>query len=337
MFIIGLILFILSIIIYIFCAKQFFHYKEYNDVMAEKNVELLVQKNDLIKEQSILEKNCSDLRIEYDNLLIQERQESEKIIQLQSISDGLINSAQASFEKYCNILEDNYNKTEKEYEIAENKLKEAYNILQLELLNQMNRTKEDLEKIQATRAAAIEAKRKEKKIQEQLDYYCLRIPEDELTDIRLLDKIKSKLHQPRILCMLIWSSYFQKPMTTLCNNILGIKEVCGIYKITNQINEMCYIGQSVDIAKRWKDHAKCGLGIDAPANNKLYRAMQEEGLENFSWELLEQCKKEELNEKEKFYISLYQSDKYGYNSNKRCWLKHRLLFFIKKYNIIYIE
>ena len=78
---------------------------------------------------------------------------------------------------------------------------------------------------------------------------------------------------------------------------------------------MCYIGQAADIAKRWKDHAKCGLGIDTPANNKLYKAMQEDGLWNFSWELLETCSRDLLNEKEAFYIDLYDSCSYGYNSN----------------------
>jgi len=43
--------------------------------------------------------------------------------------------------------------------------------------------------------------------------------------------------------------------------------------------------------------------------------MMEDGLENFSFEILEQCERDYLNEKEKYYISLYQSDKYGYNSN----------------------
>ena len=90
---------------------------------------------------------------------------------------------------------------------------------------------------------------------------------------------------------------------------------CGIYKITNTINNLVYIGQAVDVATRWKNHAKAGLGIDTPANNKLYKAMQEDGLENFSFELLEECSRAELNEKEKWYISLYQSDQFGYNSN----------------------
>ena len=114
--------------------------------------------------------------------------------------------------------------------------------------------------------------------------------------------------------MLIWQNFFREPMNQLCNNIIGVKIKSGIYKITNQLTNMCYIGQAVDLAKRWKDHAKCGLGIDTPVNNKLYKAMQLNGLENFTWEILEECPSNELNEKEKFYIELYQADKFGYNA-----------------------
>ena len=79
---------------------------------------------------------------------------------------------------------------------------------------------------------------------------------------------------------------------------------------------MCYIGQSVDLARRWKDHAKCGLGIDTPQNNKLYQAMIQDGLWNFSFEILEECPTNELNQKERYYIQLYKSYEFGYNSNK---------------------
>ena len=128
--------------------------------------------------------------------------------------------------------------------------------------------------------------------------------------------MKIKLHTPRILSMLIWSTYIRDKMNILCNNVLGTSVVTGIYKITNLTNNMCYIGQAVDVGKRWKDHAKCGLDIDRPQGNKLYQAMIEDDIWNFSWELLEVCSRSELNEKEKFYIDLYNSCSYGYNSTK---------------------
>ena len=108
----------------------------------------------------------------------------------------------------------------------------------------------ELDKISKVRAAAIQAQIKEREIKDQLSFYCLRPTENELDDIKALERVKPNLHQPRILCMLIWSTYFQKPMTALCNNVLGTSIVCGIYKITNQETGECYIGQAVDIAKR---------------------------------------------------------------------------------------
>ena len=90
----------------------------------------------------------------------------------------------------------------------------------------------------------------------------------------------------------------------------------GIYKIENLVNHKCYIGQSVNVADRWKTHAKYGLGIDTPANNRLYSDMLKYGIWNFSWELLEECSREELDAKEKFYIELYQSKNFGYNTMK---------------------
>jgi group I intron endonuclease len=114
--------------------------------------------------------------------------------------------------------------------------------------------------------------------------------------------------------MLIWQTYWQKPMTALCNQVIGTAIKSGIYKITNIKTKECYIGQEVDIAARWKQHAKCGLGIDTPPANKLYKAIQEYGIWNFSWEVLEECSTKDLNEKEKYYIEAYKSKEYGYNS-----------------------
>ena len=127
-----------------------------------------------------------------------------------------------------------------------------------------------------------------------------------------LDKIKD----PIVLSKLIWTQYFQKQMTELCDRVLSKKIICGIYKITNLLTEQCYIGQSVNIADRWKQHCKCGLGIDASSTNKLYNAMQKDGVWNFTFELLEECPKELLNQKEKLWIQMYQSNTFGYNTTK---------------------
>jgi len=44
--------------------------------------------------------------------------------------------------------------------------------------------------------------------------------------------------------------------------------------------------------------------------------MKKEGIDNFTFEILEECTIENLDEKEAFYINLYNSYNYGYNSNR---------------------
>ena len=58
------------------------------------------------------------------------------------------------------------------------------------------------------------------------------------------------------------------------------------------------------------------LQIDAPQGNQLYAAAKEYGLDSFSFELLLECDPKELNEKEKYFIELYNSDAVGYNQTK---------------------
>lgn len=86
----------------------------------------------------------------------------------------------------------------------------------------------------------------------------------------------------------------------------------GIYKITNLINGKVYIGQSTNIKHRWKEHiqeAKNGIKKYA-----LYNAMRKYGVENFSFEIIEECLEEELDKKEVSYIEKYNSYYGGYNS-----------------------
>lgn len=82
---------------------------------------------------------------------------------------------------------------------------------------------------------------------------------------------------------------------------------CGIYKIENKVNEKCYIGQSIDIKRRWKDHRVAAYGCSEEYNYPLYRAIRKYGLENFEFSILEKCLQKELDVKEIFWIKEYNS------------------------------
>lgn len=90
----------------------------------------------------------------------------------------------------------------------------------------------------------------------------------------------------------------------------------GIYLIKNKINGKGYVGLSVNIQKRWWDHRNKSMcsakkeDIDKP----LYKAIRKYGLENFELNILEECKQEELKEKEIFWIHKLDTYRKGYNA-----------------------
>jgi hypothetical protein len=316
---ICIIFILIAIIISIISYNKIKNIHKINVLIDDKNNQLQLKNSQLISENSKLESENMSLRRVKNNILEDKEKEMKQLnIIRQEVQETVAAQKQLAEEaltNYFDSLDKDYSEKEKEYENHILSLYSNYDTIHEELLKQMVKVKIDLEKIENTRAAAIQAQIKEKEIKEQLSFYCLSANESDLADIKVLERMKSQLNKPRILSMLIWSTYWQKPMTALCNNILGTSIVTGIYKITNQETGECYIGQAADVAKRWKDHAKCGLGIDTPAGNKLYKAIQEYGIWNFSWELLEQCERVDLDEKERYYIQLYKSYEFGYNSN----------------------
>ena len=73
----------------------------------------------------------------------------------------------------------------------------------------------------------------------------------------------------------------------------------GIYKIENLINHKCYVGQSIHIERRWKEHCQ-------PSTKSIISsAIKKYGKENFSFQILEECSEQELDEKEIFYIETF--------------------------------
>lgn len=90
----------------------------------------------------------------------------------------------------------------------------------------------------------------------------------------------------------------------------------GIYKITNKVNGKIYIGQSKDIYFRWHRHHLAAFNNSYPQYNcLLYKAIRKYGIENFNFEVIEECEEYLLNEREQFYIEKYNSFdvNFGYN------------------------
>ena len=108
----------------------------------------------------------------------------------------------------------------------------------------------DLDSLKKTRHTVIELWRKEEQDKSQLEGYKLNITPQDKKDIKLLKNIQLQFSHPRVISKLIWQTYFQPLAKQQFIMILGNTTKCGIYKITNILNNKCYIGQSVDIYKR---------------------------------------------------------------------------------------
>lgn len=182
-----------------------------------------------------------------------------------------------------------------------------------EIREGIEQEKEKLSKYQNYYCSILEPVRALEREKDEILYQTIQISEENKQDIAyLLNDVLPVLRHPDILCKLIWSEFIQKPMNEmLARN--AIEEVCGIYKITNIENKKCYIGKSLNVKKRLQDHVKGSLGIRTISDQKIHREMAREGIWNFRFELLCECEKEELSEKEKYYISYFDSQKYGYN------------------------
>lgn len=330
-----------------------------NQAIQHENKILEQQNNDLKEESSNLLNSKQLLQADYDNLLITRNVINQKLKELtdqqqsiekeifaqtvknealqnqystlkQTIDDSMRDQkelAHSAFVLYCDILDEEYHKSENAYDELNDLLKDTYNKNQDLLVEAYQQKKEEiaadlaqcqleLDKIRSTRAAALEAQNREEKLKNERAFYSLSIDEKNERDILILEEVKSKLNDSRPLLMAMWSAYYLKPANELAVRVLGSATRTGIYKITQPELGLCYIGQARDIKERWREHLKHGLGIDTPAGNRLYRDMNKYGIESFTFELLEECSINELNEKEKYYIELYNSYDAGYNNNK---------------------
>ena len=167
--------------------------------------------------------------------------------------------------------------------------------------------------LKSTVAAAVEIAKHKMEEETAQDFYRLQLPEESINDIAALRSVESLLSNPEAINKVIWKMYYEKPYTDLIGRVGLTSTVCGIYKITNIDNQMTYVGQAVNIADRWKQHIKRGVGADTPTANKLYPAMKKFGPENFTFEIIEKCSRAKLNEREDYWQEFYKAKEFGYS------------------------
>lgn len=202
---------------------------------------------------------------------------------------------------------------DKAYQVQKNANIEELNKLAEKVLIEQDK----LGQLEAKQLAYIQAQQRQEAIAADQDYYCLAIDEFSLNDITLLRDLQIHFMKKEIIDKVIWETYYRPAYDILMTHLFTTNKnkVCGIYKITDLITGQAYIGQSVDIKERFRQHIKTSLAY-GPVTNKLYQAMQKSGQNNFSFEILEEVPRAQLNERETYWIDFYKTKELGMNGTR---------------------
>ena len=172
---------------------------------------------------------------------------------------------------------------------------------------------EKLEALKSKQKAFKEEQLRKEQALAEKDFYRLIISDADIEDIEVLREAQKRIFRKETIDKVIWENYYKAPYDILISHLFkGTEKVSGIYKITSLDSGKEYIGQSVGIQERFKQHIKSALSC-APSTNKLYQEMKKYGPENFMFEVLEIVPRDKLNEREIYWIEFYDTKNTGLN------------------------
>lgn len=294
----------------------------------EENAKIIEESQRLLQIQNQLNEKISNLNNDYNSLIkeIDFLKDKKKILddnyQQASLnaemycqkanelaSEKFAQSAEQMAQKYQQA-EDNY---QQEYLKAIEESTKEYTNLIIQKQEELNKISQELVEAKAKQNAIVEANKRAEEVKQKEQFYKLNLSEIDIEEIKKLRSIIPYLRSAEPINKVIWKVYYEKSYTDLIGRVIGQGIHTGIYKITNIENQKCYIGQAVNIADRWKQHIKRGVGAEAPTRNKLYPAMYELGPEQFTFEILEECDKSLLDSREDYWQEFYQAKEFGYS------------------------
>ena len=300
-------------------------HKQYNQYIENEN-------NRLIDENLHLINQNQDLKFEYQALNSQKNNMMNSIQDLQTIlKDAEIQARNAADKFYKQHLETATEKLnhslENEAVMYQNSIQQYQNEMEEikatmagelhQFIESNTQIKAQLESkmnyLQSQVDAAVAAAKRAEELKQQVNFYRIQLSETDIKEIEMLREVIPYLRDKESLNKIIWKVFYEKPTSDLIGRVVGSGTHTGIYKITNIDNQMCYIGQAANIADRWKQHIKRGIGADAPTRNKLYPAMLEFGPENFTFEVIEECERSRLDEREDYWQEYFKAKEFGYS------------------------
>lgn len=314
----GIALILGCILMYLILRPKLKLTQRYDQKIETENRQLYNFNKQLVNEKETLTKELSSLKVQREEV-----SNSLDLLQNQAKQSAEVFFKQSMELARTNIAHD-LELEESKYEQAKQDYKSSYKNLMAgcseDLVNLIQEKQKELEvlddkifKLTREVDAAVEAAKRAEEIKNQANFYKLQLSSADIEEIKLLRSIEPHLRDKETLNKVIWKSYYEKPTTDLIGRVIGSGTHTGIYKITNLDNQMCYVGQATDLATRWKQHIKRGIGAETPTRNKLYPAMLAIGVENFSFEVIEECSREELDAREDYWQDYFKAKEFGYS------------------------
>ena len=281
--------------------------REENKILEENNQDLFNQ-NDYLKSEKIkldIQNQSAKEQLESLNGSIsameKQAQEAAELFyasRMQAAQERLAQSLQEENQKY----QDNIIGFQTEYEQTVADMLETFQ----ELSN-------NVAVMRATNDAAVAAAKRAAEMKDQQAFYRIQLTDADVHEIELLRQVEPYLRDKEPLNKVIWKCYYEKPTTDLIGRVIGTGVKTGIYKITEIETGKCYIGQAANLADRWKQHIKRGVGAETPTRNKLYPAMIAAGPENFTFEVVEICDRTALDAREDYWQDYFKAKEFGYS------------------------
>ena len=285
--------------------------QKYDLETAEINEKLHADVLKLSNEQASLVAKREEILASIDTL---QRQAKESAKTLYEESYKLANEKmEQAAETISNKYKEMEKKAEQEYLNSLADYTKSFSV-KLDLKNrELIEIEERLSDLSAKVDAAVEASKRAEELRVKQDFYRLNLSDADIEEISRLREVTPYLRNSEPLNKVIWKVYYEKPTTDLIGRVVGTGTHTGIYKITNIKSQKCYVGQAANIADRWKQHIKRGIGAETPTRNKLYPAMLEEGIENFTFEIVEEVDRTLLNDREDYWQNYFHAKDFGYS------------------------
>ena len=300
-----------ALIIYLKLKPKLHAAQELDRATMDQNIWLQEENQKLQTEMASLSARKDELGASIASLQKQAKEAADAIYEsnIATMQENLSNSADS--------LGKRYQEQEEEYQkhylaLLEESTKEFNESITIKQ-QEYDAISVKLAELKSIYDASVEANKRAQELAEKENFYKLNLPQTDLEEIQKLREVTKFLRDSEPINKVIWKVYYEKPYTDLVGRVVGSGVHTGIYRITNQTNGMCYVGQAANIADRWRQHIKRGIGADPLTRNKLYPAMLEFGVENFSFEIVEECSRDKLNEREQYWQDYFKAKEFGYS------------------------